>query len=223
MSLRQVKTGLTVFAGTVLLCGCTAIAQTAPGGGAAAQQNPGSAGGTGTMGQSNPNMPSDATQQGNPNGAMQDKDFVRTALEGGMAEVQLGQLAADKGSSDDVKQFGQHMVQDHTKLGDEMKQVAQQMGVNEPKGLSKKDKQLMEKLQGLSGQQFDNAYIAAMVKDHKKDDGDFKSEISQTQNLQLKQVAQQGDQVIDMHLQMIEQIAKTHNVVNDKGKVVSGD
>jgi putative membrane protein len=114
------------------------------------------------------------------------------------------------------------MVDDHTKLGDAMKPVAQQLGVNPPKDVSKKDKQLMAKLQGLSGEQFDNAYITAMVKDHKKDSEDFKAEASQTQNPQLKQIATQGDQVIDQHLQMIEQIAKSHNLMNDKGKLVSG-
>jgi putative membrane protein len=228
MSLRQVRSSLTVFAGAVfagvvLLSSSAAIAQVSPGGGAAAQQNPASPGGAGGIGQTTPGMPNDSVQQTNPNGNMQDKEFVHSALQGGMAEVQLGQLAAEKGSSNDVKQFGQRMVQDHTKLGDQMKPVAQQLGVSEPKSISKKDKQLMEKLQGLSGEQFDNAYIAAMVKDHKKDNEEFKSEISQTQNPQLRQVAQQGDQVIDSHLQMIEQIAKAHNVVNDKGKVVSGD
>jgi putative membrane protein len=219
MSLKRIRSGLTVFAGVALLSGATVFAQMAPGGAPQQQQT----GPTAT-----PNAPgglgADNTQQNgmNANG-LQDKDFVHSALEGGMAEVELGQLAEQKGSSDDVKQFGQHMVADHTKLGDEMKQVAQQMGVNPPKGPSKKDKQLLAKLQGLSGQQFDNAYIAAMVKDHKKDDEDFKSEASQTQNPALKQVAQQGGQVIDQHLQMIEQIAKSHNLMNDKGKLVSGD
>jgi putative membrane protein len=81
---------------------------------------------------------------------------------------------------------------------------------------------LMAKLQGLSGQQFDDAYIKAMVKDHKKDNDDFQAEASQTQNPALKQVAQQGGQVIQQHLQMIEQIAKNHNLMNDKGKLNSG-
>jgi putative membrane protein len=196
------------------------LAQMTPGGGGMQQQsNPAS-----NPSNSNPGMQNSPMQQQNtPDaGSMQDKEFVRAALQGGMAEVQLGQLAAEKGSSDDVKQFGQHMVADHTKLGDEMKQVAQQMGVKPPNGVSKKDKELMTKLQGLSGQQFDNAYIAAMVKDHKKDNDDFQAEISQTQNPALKQVAQQGDQVIEQHLQMIEQIAKSHNLMNDKGKLTSG-
>lgn len=147
-----------------------------------------------------------------PGNAIQDKDFVHEALEGGMAEVQMGQLAAQKASSDDVKQFGQKMVQDHTQMTDQIKQVAQQLGVSEPKGLSKKDKAEIAKLNSLSGPEFDKAYIAAMVKDHKKDLSDFRAEAQNTQDPTVKQAAQQGAQVIDQHLQMIEQIAKVHNV-----------
>lgn len=152
---------------------------------------------------------------------MADRSFVKDALEGGMAEVQLGQLAAQKGSSDDVKQFGQRMVTDHTKLGDEMKQVAMQMGVNPPSGLSKKDQQLVTKLNSLSGTQFDNAYIVAMVKDHKKDAEDFRAEAEQSQNPQVQQVAQQGAQMIDHHLELIDKIAESHNLMNSKGKLES--
>src|SRR3954454_16232901 len=77
-----------------------------------------------------------------------DKKFVHSALEGGNAEIQLGQLAAQKGSSEDVKQFGQKMVDDHTKLGDQMKQIAQQQGIDVPDGLPAKDKALQTKLSG---------------------------------------------------------------------------
>jgi putative membrane protein len=223
MKLENMRRVLTVGAGVALLSGATMFAQMTPGGGAAQQTNPGTSNpGAANSSANNPGMQDGQMQQNGMNGAMQDKDFVRTALQGGMAEVQLGQLAADKGTSDDVKQFGQRMVVDHTKLGDEMKQVAQQLGVKPPNDVSKKDKELMAKLQGLSGQQFDNAYIAAMVKDHKKDNQDFQAEAGQTQNPALKQVAQQGGQVIQQHLQIIEQIAKSHNLVNDKGKLVSG-
>ncbi len=144
--------------------------------------------------------------------AMMDQAFVRKALEGGAAEVQLGQLAQQKSQSDDVKQFGQKMVEDHTQLGEQMKPVAQQLGVKEPKGPSKKDKELVAKLEGLSGQQFDEAYIQAMVKDHKQDLKEFKNAAQTTQNPNVKQVAQQGVGVISQHLQMIQQIAQNHNV-----------
>ena len=79
----------------------------------------------------------------------------------------------------------------------------------------------MAKLQGLSGTQFDNAYIVAMVKDHKKDAEDFKAEAQQTQNPALQQVTRQGAQVIDQHLQMIDKIAESHNLMNSKGKITA--
>ena len=133
-------------------------------------------------------------------------------MEGGEAEVQLGQLAQQKSQSADVKQFGQKMVQDHSQLGEEMKAVAKSLGVKEPKGPSKKDKQLMAKLQGLSGAQFDEEYIKAMIKDHKQDLKEFKDQAQMTQDPNLQKVTQQGANVISQHLQMIEQVAQAHNV-----------
>jgi len=141
--------------------------------------------------------------------ATADQAFVRKALEGGAAEVQLGQLAQQKSQSEDVKQVGQRMVQDHTQLGDQMKPIAQQLGVKEPKELSKKDKQLMAKLESLSGPQFDETYIQAMVKDHQQDLKEFKSEAQTTQDPNVKPAAQQGADVISQHLEMIQQIAHT--------------
>ena len=152
-----------------------------------------------------------------------DQAFVAKALEGGMAEIQLGQLAQEKSQSNDVKQFAQKMVSDHSQMGEKwFKPVAKQMGVSEPKGPSKKDKKLIEKLQGLSGQEFDTEYIQAMVKDHMDDLKEFKNEAQMTQDPNVKQIAQQGSTVIQQHLQLIEQIAKAHNVpVEGKGKEVS--
>lgn len=214
MTNRSLRNNLLVFAGAVLLTACPSFAQM---GGA---QSSGSQGGQQQQQQQSPGMAGSNGQmqqqsQDNSTSQMEDKAFVKDALQGGMAEVQLGQLAQQKGSSDDVKQFGAMMVTDHTKLGDAMKPVAQQLNVKVPDGPSKKDKQLMDKLQGMSGTDFDNAYIAAMVKDHKKDSADFKSEVAQTQNPQLKQLASQGQQVIDQHLAKIEQIAQSHNLNSD--------
>ncbi|HVW77228.1 MAG TPA: DUF4142 domain-containing protein [Alloacidobacterium sp.] len=199
---------------SALLTGTMLMAQSVPSGGA------GSGGA-----QTQPTTPSQPTTAAGVNSAandtamqqkMTDRSFVRKALEGGMAEVQLGQLAQQKSQSDDVKQFGQKMVQDHTQMGDQLKPIAQQLSVKEPKTLPKKDRELMAKLQALSGSQFDEAYIKAMVKDHKEDLRDFKDEAQTTQDPNLKQAAQQGSTVISQHLQMIEQIAQSHNVTASK-------
>jgi len=145
-----------------------------------------------------------------------DRDFVKRALQGGDVEVQLGQLAQQKSQSDDVKEFAQKMVSDHTQMGDQlMKPLAKQIHADIPKGLSKKDKQLVAKLETLSGPQFDEEYIKAMVKGHKDDLKEFKSEEESTQNPNVKQAAQQGETVISQHLQLIEQIAQSHNITAD--------
>jgi putative membrane protein len=218
---RQIRNRVVAFASAVLLIAATAsFAQMNPG-----QSSPGQAGAGQSGSPNNQTVPNASAgnmqRQDNSTAVMVDRQFVKQALQGGMAEVQLGQLASQKASSPDVKQFGEQMVADHTKLGDQMKPVAQQLGVLAPKDVSKKDKELMAKLQQLSGTEFDNAYITAMVKDHKKDVEDFKNEMQQTQNPELKQVVQQGGEVIDHHLAMIDQIAQSHNLMTSKGKLTS--
>jgi putative membrane protein len=88
-----------------------------------------------------------------------------------------------------------------------------------PKGPDKKDKKLIAKLQTLSGQDFDNQYIQAMLKDHKQDLKDFQEEAQATQDPNLKQVAQQGATIIQQHLQLIQQVAKNHNVTESEGSM----
>jgi putative membrane protein len=142
-----------------------------------------------------------------------EKAFITKALEGGAAEVQLGQLAQEKSQSNDVKQFGQKMVADHSQMADKwLKPVAQKLGLSAPKGPSKKDKKEIAKLQGLSGDDFDREYITMMVKDHQQDLKDFNDEAQAAQDPNVKQIAQQGSNIISQHLQLIEQIAKSHNV-----------
>jgi putative membrane protein len=155
-----------------------------------------------------------ATNPGGP--SAMDKMFVKKALEGSMAEVKMGQLAVQKSSDPQVKQFGQRMVDDHTKLIEQMKPVAEQIGVKVPTECSKKDQATLTKMEALSGSDFDTAYIKDMVKDHKADDKDFKQEIASGQSQVVKDAAKQGDQVIESHLQEIQQIAQSKGLMNGK-------
>jgi putative membrane protein len=195
---------IVALAGAILLCGSMGLAQVGQQPSSPAGQNPG---------QNNPTM--DSRMNGIPatgQPSMIDKMFVRKAMEGSMAEVQLGQLTLQKSNNDQVKQFAQRMIDDHTKLNDQMKPVAQQLGVSAPNQPSKKDRQTMAKLQALSGSAYDQAYIRDMVKDHKQDLSEFQGEASSGQDQTVKDAANQGSQVISQHLQMIQQIAKDQNV-----------
>ena len=213
--MNRVLTRAFMASGVVLVSGAMVVAQQRPMQSAPQQTSPTTNNPNANPGMNNPESAQQTQMNQEQNAAtraMQDKSFVKKAAEGGLAEVRLGELAQQKSNSQDVKEFAQKMVNDHTQLNNQMQPIAQQMGVSSPQGLSKKDKKEIAKLENLSGQQFDEAYIKYMVKDHKKDLSEFKDEASRTQNPQLKNAAQQGAQVIDQHLQLAERLAKDHNV-----------
>jgi len=141
-----------------------------------------------------------------------DKIFVKKAMQGNIAEVQLGQLTLQKSNNDQVKQFAQKMIADHTRLNEQMSQIAQLLHVDIPTEVSKKDKSLMNKMQGLSGPAYDQAYIKDMVKDHKADVGEYHMEVTNSQYLGVKNAAAQAGKTISEHLQMAQQLAKDQNV-----------
>jgi len=144
--------------------------------------------------------------------SMKDKMFLQKAAEGGMAEVQLGQLASEKGSSQDVKDFGQKMVTDHTALNKDMAPIAQSMGVMVPKKLNKQHQAEYDKLNGLSGDDFDKEYITAMVKDHHKDLREFRNEATSASDPALKAAVEKGVKVISEHTTMINKLAKDKGI-----------
>lgn len=79
-----------------------------------------------------------------------DKDFVKTAAEGGLAEVELGHLAADKAATTQVKQFGDRMVRDHSEANEKLKDIAQGLGVSVPDHMSAMDYAEKTKLSAIS-------------------------------------------------------------------------
>jgi putative membrane protein len=151
------------------------------------------------------------------NNPMADRDFLKEALQGDMAQVRMGQLALQKSNNEQVKQFAQQMVTDHTRMGDQMKVLAQQLDVKEPSDLSKRDKQTIAKLQGLDGEAFDKAYVQTMLKDHKHDQAAFKQAAQQGTDPGVRQAAAQGETVISNHLQHIQEIAKSQGITAKGG------
>lgn len=143
---------------------------------------------------------------------MKDKIFLRKASAGGMAEVQLGQLASQKSTNDGVKNFGQKMVTDHTELNNELKPFAESMSVPTPKKLNVKDQAEYDKLNGMSGTDFDKEYIAYMVKDHHEDLREFHKEAETTSDTSLKAAVDKGATVIREHLQMVNKLAHENGV-----------
>jgi len=140
-----------------------------------------------------------------------DRKFMEKAAQGGLAEVELGKLATDKASAAEVKQFGQRMVDDHSKANDKLKALATAKGVNLPTGLDRSTQREMDKLSKLSGAEFDREYMKHMVSDHKKDVSEFKSEAKRAKDADVKDFAASTLPTLEEHLklaQSAEQSAK---------------
>ena len=133
-----------------------------------------------------------------------DMTFATKAAQGGMAEVQLGQLAVQKADNPQVKAFGQRMIDDHTKVNDQMKSLATSQNMTLPTTLDAKDQAEYNKLSQLSGPAFDKAYMKDMLKDHREDIKEFQKEANSGKDPQLKQLAASTLPILQQHLQLAE-------------------
>jgi putative membrane protein len=137
-----------------------------------------------------------------------DADFIKDAAQGGMMEVELGKLAADKASNSQVKDFGKRMQQDHSKANDELKKLASDKGVQLSATLDKKHQSKVDKLAKLSGAEFDRKYIDAMVDDHKDDVKKFQKEADKGKDADVKKWASQTLPTLKEHLQLAQNTEK---------------
>ncbi len=137
-----------------------------------------------------------------------DETFLKKAADGNMAEVQLGQLAQKNASSDSVKQFGQRMVTDHSKMLDDIKNLAASKGVTLPSSPATKIKAAYNRLASKAGAEFDKDYITTMVKDHNEDIAEFRKEAESGMDPDVKALASQALPILQEHLRMAQDCAK---------------
>ena len=135
-----------------------------------------------------------------------DYRFLESAARGGMEEVELGQLAQQKGTSQPVRSFGERMVTDHTKLNNELKQIAGQKGALLPTRTSHHENSTLEHLQNATGADFDKAYAKDMVKDHRKDLKEFQNAEKTLSDPDLRAFAQKAVVILQEHLSTAENL-----------------
>jgi putative membrane protein len=153
-----------------------------------------------------------------PGSMMVDKEFITKAAQGGMAEVELGQLALKQASSDDVKQFAQKMVDDHSKANDELKGLAASKSVTLPTDTGKENKAMMDKLAKLSGADFDREYMKHMVKDHNTDVALFEKQAKSGKDAETKAWAEKTLPTLREHQTMARNIAEKVGSMKDAPK-----
>ena len=152
-----------------------------------------------------PNSPSGG--QTSPNSlSSRDRTFVMQAGQLSMMEVELGRLAVERGSSAGVKQYGQQMVEEHTRANQELMQLAMQKKVELPTEMSTQNTAMIDRLSGLSGRSFDTAYKQAMIDSHNQAIALFQAQSQQGQDPQLKAWATQKLPNLQAHLEMVNQM-----------------
>ncbi len=142
----------------------------------------------------------------NSNVSSADKEFMNKAAQGGMAEVKLGELAASKAQSPEVKAFGQRMVVDHGKANTDLKTLAAEKSVTLPNDVNSEQKEMYDKLSKLSGAEFDKEYVKGMVEDHEKDVAEFKKQSTGAENSDVKAFAAKTLPTLESHLDQIKTI-----------------
>jgi putative membrane protein len=128
-------------------------------------------------------------------------DFIKDAIQGDNSEIMLGQLAEQKGGTDQAREFGRTLVTDHSKAKDEASAVAKQIGVTPPDQPTAEAQDEKTKLSNLSGSAFDKEFANYMVKDHEKDIQEFKEQVDAKQGPTSDLAAKQLP-VLQKHLDM---------------------
>ena len=138
--------------------------------------------------------------------AKQDAEFFHKATQGNLLEIKLGEVAKTHASSDDVKSFGQRMIDDHGKLNQELEKVASDKGLSVPQALDKKGQDVVEKLSKETDKSFDRSYMSRAVDEHQEDIKAFEKEVKEGKDQAMKQVASKALPTLREHLAQAKEI-----------------
>ena len=129
-----------------------------------------------------------------------DQSFVAMVSQGGMFEVKAGEVAADQGSTQDIKDQGSTEAHDHKLVGDKLKSIATATGIPTADSLNTQFQKELDDLKALSGTEFDAAYLRDMDDIHKQDGAAFAKEAKSGANPALRAFAAETHRIVLRHL-----------------------
>ena len=136
----------------------------------------------------------------------QDREFVNKAATGGLAEVELGRLAAQRAARPSVRSFGERMVTDHGRGNAELATLARSKGIEVPTALEPSQQAVRDRLSSLSGNDFDRDYMSEMVRDHTEDVALFERAAETSTDPDLKAWATRSLPMLRAHLALARQV-----------------
>jgi putative membrane protein len=137
-----------------------------------------------------------------------DRGFMIYAARDGLFHVEAGKLAVQRASREDVKKFGQHAIEHHSQINDELIKLASTKGVTLPKNMTRKERETLDRLAKLSGADFDKAYIEMEMRDHSKDLSEAQKEAKDGKDPDVKAWAAKIMPTIEEHLKMLRDLSK---------------
>lgn len=138
--------------------------------------------------------------------ADEDSQFAMNTAESNATEIELGKLAAEKASTEELKSFGQKMAEDHAKVNEELKAIAGKKGIQLPPDMGMKNEAIKKQLATLSGSDFDKAYTRLTMSGHRHDIEEFKKESQAGKDPQWKNFATNNLPMLEEHFKLIHQI-----------------
>jgi putative membrane protein len=135
-----------------------------------------------------------------------DADFVKVASMSNQDEIEAAKQALDKTNNQNVKDFANHMIQDHTKAGDELKALAEKKGWQISDQPDAKHMIAMLGMDKMDPSDFDKAYASAMVADHEGAIALFKYASEKTQDQDLKTFVNNALPTFEEHLKMAQDL-----------------
>jgi putative membrane protein len=135
-----------------------------------------------------------------------DREFVNKAAIGNVAEVELGRVATQRAARPSVKSFGERMVTDHGRASAELTTLARSKGMDVSNTLDVSHQAMRDRLSGLSGADFDRAYISEMVRDHTEDVALFERAAQTATDADVKAYAQRSLPMLRDHLALARQV-----------------
>lgn len=137
-----------------------------------------------------------------------DTKFVRTATEDGLLEIKLAELAQSHAASEEVKTHAKHMLEDHTKINEDLKNLASKKNISTPASINEMQQKIYDKMAKLNGKSFDKKYAKCMIRSHKRAICLYKKEAKKGDDAELLSLSFQTVPVLEHHREMWKEACK---------------
>lgn len=132
----------------------------------------------------------------------QDETFARGAAEGGLFEVQLGEVVAARTRNPQIEELAKRIVGDHMKANEDLASIARELKIQIPEALSKEDRKRIEPFRSMRPEEIDPRYVQLLIQEHEQDIAAFEKQIERGRNPALVSFAEQTLPVLKEHLQL---------------------